>query len=45
MKLRELYQSKLKQAAKYVRYFEMRDRQDRTQYYLFFRKCTIEWAT
>ena len=36
MKLRELYQSKLKQAAKYVRYFEMRDRQDRTQYYLFF---------
>ena len=36
VKLRELYQSKLKQAAKYVRYFEMRDRQDRTQYYLFF---------
>ncbi|MGH8581492.1 MAG: hypothetical protein ACREWG_01640 [Gammaproteobacteria bacterium] len=35
-KLRELYQSKLQQAAKYVRYFEMRDRQDRTQYYLFF---------
>jgi len=35
-KLRELYQSKLSSAAKYVRYFEMRDRQDRTQYYLFF---------
>lgn len=34
--LRELYQSNLRQAAKYVRYFEMRDRQDRTQYYLFF---------
>lgn len=35
-KLRELYQSKLQQAAKYVRYFEMRDRQNRPQYYLFF---------
>ncbi|PJB96816.1 MAG: hypothetical protein CO080_01955 [Nitrospirae bacterium CG_4_9_14_0_8_um_filter_70_14] len=35
-KLRELYQSKLQQVAKYVRYFEMRDRQNRTQYYLFF---------
>ena len=35
-KLRELYQSKLQQVAAYVRYFEMRDRQDRTQYYLFF---------
>ena len=36
LKLRELYQSKLSEAAKYVRYFEMRDRQDRPQYYLFF---------
>ena len=36
VRLRELYQSKLQQVAKYVRYFEMRDRQDRTQYYLFF---------
>lgn len=36
VKLRELYQSKLQQVAEYVRYFEMRDRQDRTQYYLFF---------
>jgi three-Cys-motif partner protein len=36
VKLRELYQSKLQEAAKFVRYFEMRDRQDRTQYYLFF---------
>ncbi|HOX59265.1 MAG TPA: three-Cys-motif partner protein TcmP [Verrucomicrobiota bacterium] len=36
VKLRELYQSKLQKVAKYVRYFEMRDRQDRTQYYLFF---------
>ncbi len=36
VKLRELYQARLQQAAKYVRYFEMRDRQDRTQYYLFF---------
>lgn len=36
VKLRELYQSKLSSVAKYVRYFEMRDRQDRTQYYLFF---------
>ncbi|MEW6363219.1 MAG: three-Cys-motif partner protein TcmP [Acidobacteriota bacterium] len=35
-KLRELYQSKLEQVARYVRYFEMRDRQNRTQYYLFF---------
>ncbi|MBK6315129.1 MAG: three-Cys-motif partner protein TcmP [Blastocatellia bacterium] len=32
--LRKLYQSKLKSVAKYVRYFEMRDRVDRTQYYL-----------
>ncbi len=36
LRLRELYQSDLKQTAKYVRYFEMRDRQNRTQYYLFF---------
>lgn len=36
VKLRELYQSKLSGVAKYVRFFEMRDRQDRTQYYLFF---------
>jgi len=36
VKLRELYQSKLAGVAKYVRFFEMRDRQDRTQYYLFF---------
>jgi len=36
VKLRELYQSRLQQVAKYVRYFEMRDRQNRTQYYLFF---------
>lgn len=35
-KLRELYQARLRQAARYVRYFEMRDRQDRPQYYLFF---------
>ncbi|MGI6682045.1 MAG: three-Cys-motif partner protein TcmP [Myxococcota bacterium] len=36
VKLRELYQSRLKSIAKYVRYFEMRDRRDRRQYYLFF---------
>lgn len=36
VKLRELYQSKLSSVAKYVRFFEMRDCQDRTQYYLFF---------
>jgi three-Cys-motif partner protein len=36
VKLRALYQSKLAAAAKYVRFFEMRDRKDRTQYYLFF---------
>lgn len=34
--LRELYQSRLRSIAKYVRYFEMRDRQDKPQYYLFF---------
>lgn len=36
VKLRELYQSKLSSVAEYVRFFEMRDRNDRTQYYLFF---------
>jgi three-Cys-motif partner protein len=36
VRLRELYQSKLSSVAKYVRFFEMRDRQDRPQYYLFF---------
>lgn len=35
-RLRTLYQSRLQQVAGYVRYFEMRDRNDRTQYYLFF---------
>ncbi len=34
--LRKLYQSQLQKVARFVRYFEMRDRQDRTQYYLFF---------
>lgn len=34
--LRALYQSRLQEVADYVRYFEMRDRNDRTQYYLFF---------
>jgi len=34
--LRTLYQSRLQQVVDYVRYFEMRDRHDRTQYYLFF---------
>ena len=34
--LRNLYQQKLLTVAKYVRYFEMRDRNDRIQYYLFF---------
>lgn len=36
VKLRELYQSKLSSVAKYVRFFEMRDRNNRPQYYLFF---------
>jgi three-Cys-motif partner protein len=36
VKLRELYQSQLQRVTKYVRYFEMRDRQNRAQYYLFF---------
>lgn len=34
--LRLLYQTKLQSVARFVRYFEMRDPQDRTQYYLFF---------
>jgi three-Cys-motif partner protein len=34
--LRALYQSKLSEDAKYVRYFEMRDTYDRPIYYLFF---------
>jgi len=36
VKLRELYQSKLSTVARYVRFFEMRDRQDRPKYYMFF---------
>ncbi|OFV94668.1 MAG: hypothetical protein A3H28_04030 [Acidobacteria bacterium RIFCSPLOWO2_02_FULL_61_28] len=35
-KLRVLYQNQLRRVAKFVRYFEMRDQEDRTQYYLFF---------
>ena len=35
-KLRGLYQDQLRRAATFVRFFEMRDRQNRTQYYLFF---------
>jgi three-Cys-motif partner protein len=34
--LRLLYQRQLEQVAKFIRYFEMRDRNDRPQYYLFF---------
>ena len=34
--LRTLYQKQLKKVANFVRYFEMRDRKDRTIYYLFF---------
>jgi three-Cys-motif partner protein len=34
--LRELYQRQLLTAAKFVRFFEMRDRNDRVQYLLFF---------
>ena len=34
--LRELYQRQLRKAARYVRYFEMRDKNDRVIYYLFF---------
>lgn len=33
---RQLYQDKLHQHAKFVRYFEMRDRNDKIIYYLFF---------
>lgn len=35
-KLRDLYQSKLSTVAQHVRFFEMRDRNNRPQYYLFF---------
>ncbi|OFW05332.1 MAG: hypothetical protein A3G20_00560 [Acidobacteria bacterium RIFCSPLOWO2_12_FULL_59_11] len=35
-KLRTLYQEQLGQVVRFVRYFEMRDLKDRTQYYLFF---------
>lgn len=34
--LRELYQAQLEKCAKYVRYFEMRDEDNRVIYYLFF---------
>jgi three-Cys-motif partner protein len=34
--LRCLYQSQLRRVASFVRYFEMRDKQGRIQYYLFF---------
>lgn len=34
--LRTLYQGQLESVAKFVRYFEMRDSNNRTQYYLFF---------
>ena len=34
--LRTLYQGQLEALAKFVRYFEMRDRNSRVQYYLFF---------
>ncbi len=34
--LRQLYQSQLQKCAQFVRYFEMRDNQDRLIYYLFF---------
>lgn len=36
VRLRALYQSQLQKVAKYVRYFEMRDAQNRSQYFLFF---------
>jgi len=36
VKLRTLYQSQLKKVAEFVRFFEMRDRNDRLQYFLFF---------
>jgi three-Cys-motif partner protein len=34
--LRKLYQQQLMKQAKFVRYFEMKDHRDKTQYYLFF---------
>ncbi len=34
--LRDLYQTQLKKTAKFVRYFEMRDENNKPQYYLFF---------
>ena len=34
--LRDLYQRQLEKAAKFVRYFELRDENDRVVYYLFF---------
>jgi three-Cys-motif partner protein len=34
--LRDIYQRQLEKAAKFVRYFEMRDRTDRVEYLLFF---------
>jgi three-Cys-motif partner protein len=34
--LRNLYQKQLEKVAKFVRYFELRDRDDRVVYYLFF---------
>lgn len=34
--LRDLYQKQLQQAARFVRYFEMRDRTGRVEYWLFF---------
>lgn len=34
--LRILYQNQLKSVARFVRFFEMRDEKDRTQYFLFF---------
>lgn len=34
--LRHLYQTQLKACARFVRYFEMKDNQDKTIYYLFF---------
>lgn len=34
--LKDLYQRQLRKAARFVRYFDMRDRENRTVYYLFF---------
>lgn len=36
LKLRELYQSQLRKSSKFVRYFEMRNENNRVIYYLFF---------